>query len=265
MRIAFIGGGVMAEAMVTGVLEKKLAAPAEIAVGEPIAERRAYLSQTHGVATSESNVQATSGAEIVVLSIKPQSLSPVLQELRGALRPAQEVLSIVAGAKLGRIVQELNHRVVVRVMPNAPGQVGAGMSVWTATPQVSREQLGATRGVLQAVGQETYVTDEKYLDMATAVSGSGPAFVMTFLEALTNAGVHIGLPRDMARTLALQTLLGSAQWAQQTGKHPAELSDMVASPGGTTVEGLLALEEGGFRAAVVNAVLAAFEKSEALS
>ena len=265
MRISFVGGGVMAEAMLSAALAKEVVTPREVAVGEPVEERRRQLSQRYGVATSQSNIQACAGAELVVLAVKPQHLGAVLQELRGTLGATQGVVSIVAGASVQGLTQGLNHQAVVRVMPNTPAQVGAGMSVWTATPQVSEQQRAAARRFIQSFGHELYVTDEQYLDMATALSASGPAFVFTFLEALVDGGVHIGLPRDMAQTLAEQTVAGSIELARNTAKHPAELRNMVSSPGGTTVEGLLALEEGGLRAAVVKAVIAAFEKSKKLA
>lgn len=264
MRIAFIGGGTMAEAMITGILERGLARPTDIAVGEPLEARRTALLQKFGVPAVASNQQAAAGSDVVVLSIKPQDLKAALQDLRGVLRPGQVAVSIVAGARLESVSQGLGHRQVVRVMPNTPAQVGMGMSVWTASPEVPPDRREQVRSLLRSFGEEIYVADEKYLDMATALSASGPAFVFLVIEALIDAGVHIGLPRDMARHLAVQTVLGSAQMVKQTGKHPAELKGMVASPGGTTVEGLLALEEGGVRAHIVRAVRAAYEKAKAL-
>lgn len=265
MKIAFVGGGVMAEALINAALAKSVTTAREVAIGEPVEERRRQLSQQYGVATSPSNVQACATADLVVLSVKPQHLGPVMQELRGSVKAGQVVLSIVAGAQLQRISQGLNHQSVVRVMPNTPAQVGAGMSVWTTTPQVTQQQRDAVRPFIRSFGEETYVTDEKYLDMATALSASGPAFVFKFLEALVDAGVHIGLPRDMAQTLAYQTVVGSVELARKTGKHPAELKNLVSSPGGTTVEGLQALEQGRLAATVVSAVIAAFEKSKKLA
>ncbi|MFN3974776.1 MAG: pyrroline-5-carboxylate reductase [Dehalococcoidia bacterium] len=264
MRIAFIGGGTMAEAMITGILERGLARPTDVAVGEPVEARRAALLQKFGVPAVPSNQQAAAGSDLVVLSIKPQDLTAVLQDLRGTLRSGQVVVSIVAGARLDTIVQGLGHRQVVRVMPNTPAQVGMGMSVWTAATEVPAERREQVRSLLRSFGEEVYVTEEKYLDMATALSASGPAFVFLMLEALMDAGVHIGLPRDMARQLAVQTVLGSVQMVKQTGKHPAELKGMVASPAGTTVEGLLALEEGAVRAHLIRAVRVAHERAKSL-
>jgi pyrroline-5-carboxylate reductase len=162
---------------------------------------------------------------------------------------------------MSTIMKGLGHDSVIRVMPNTPAQIGEGMSLWTCSPQVDDDRRQLTRSMLGTMGEEIYVSDEKYLDMATALSASGPAYVFLFIEALIDAGVHLGLPRDTSRTLALQTVLGSVRLVKETGRHPAELKDMVSSPGGTTVEALLALEEGGLRATIISAVIAAYEKS----
>lgn len=264
MRIAIIGGGTMGEVFIEGLTRTGLAQPADISVGEPREERRAYLAQRYGVATAEHNPQALAPAEIVILAVKPQQLGQVAADLRGALRPEQTVVSIVAGASLATLARELRHRNLVRVMPNTPARVGAGVSVWTPLPDVPREHLEAVRDLLRALGEEVRVEDEKAVDMATALSASGPAFVFLFLEALVDAGVYIGLDREMARSLALHTVAGAVEMLRRTGQHPAQLRDMVASPGGTTIEGLLALEEAGLRAGVMHAVIAAYEKSREL-
>jgi pyrroline-5-carboxylate reductase len=254
----------MAEAMLAGILGKDLAAASAITVGEPVEQRRDYLADRYGVATSDENLTAIQQADMVVLAVKPQQLGGVLAELRGHLTTSQALLSIVAGAPIRQISHGLAHPAVVRVMPNTPAQVGEGMSVWTTAPDVSDEQRKMARGILKTLGEEIYVAEEKYLDMATALSASGPAYVFLFLEALIDAGVYLGLPRDMANTLALQTFLGSANLAKQSGKHPAELRNMVTSPGGTTAEALLAMEEEGIRGIIINAVIAAHEKATTL-
>ena len=261
LTIAFIGGGTMAEAILAGVLNKGLAASSAIAVGEPVSQRREYLSGRYGVQATPDNLEAIDGAQLVVLAVKPQQLEGVMAELQGKLAPSQAVLSIVAGATVGTISGGLDHLAVIRVMPNTPAQLGQGMSVWTVAPDVSNAHKEMTQEILTTLGQEIYVSEEKYLDMATALSASGPAYVFLFLEALIDAGVYLGLSRDMAQTLALQTIQGSAALAKESGKHPAELRNMVTSPGGTTAEALLALEEEGFRGIVINAVIAAHEKA----
>ena len=214
--------------------------------------------------TTADNTKAAAAGDILVLSVKPQDLPGVMAQLEGSLRREQAALSIVAGARMSTLTEGLNHPNVIRVMPNTPAQIGQGISLWTCAAQVQDELREMARSVLSTLGEEIYVSDEKYLDMATALSASGPAYVFLFIESLIDAGVYLGLPRDMARTLALQTVLGSAGLVKETGRHPAELKDMVTSPGGTTAEALLALESGGFRANVINAVIAAYEKSMAL-
>lgn len=261
MQIAIIGGGMMAEAIIGGSLAKGVATAQAITVGEPLAERRAYLEQRYGVVTMADNLQALKGAGLVTLAVKPQQLGEVLAQLRGKLESQQTALSIIAGATLETLSRGLDHEAVIRVMPNTPAQVGAGMAVWTATPETPEAAKETARAMLGALGEEMYVAEERYLDIATALSASGPAYVLMFIESLIDAGVYLGLPRPMARTLTLQTVLGSALLAIETGKHPAELRNMVTSPGGTTAEALLELEEGGFRATVMAAVIAAYEKS----
>jgi pyrroline-5-carboxylate reductase len=264
MKIAFIGGGVMGEAMIGGILTRGLATPGDIIVSDVDPDRLFALSQTYGIKTSANNRQAIEGSEIVVLAIKPQNLEGVTEELRGHLRAGQLVLSIVARATIATIANGLRHSSVVRAMPNLAVQVSEGMSVWTASSEVTQSQKEAARSIFGALGKELYVPDESYLDMATAVSGSGPAFVFLVIEALIDAAVHIGCSREMAGELVLQTVLGAVRLAQETGKHPAELRDMVTSPGGTTAEGLLQLEEGGLRALLAHAVIAAYEKAKTL-
>ncbi len=251
----------MAEALVGGVLSAELANPEEICVGEPLQQRRQYLSQRYGVLTGQDNSEVVRGAELVILAIKPQDLPAVCQNVSGRLGADQTVLSIVAGAKMSTLSEGLGHAAVIRVMPNTPAQIGEGMSLWTCAPAVDPARRELARSILGTVGQEIFVEEEKYLDMATALSASGPAYVFLFIEALIDAGVYIGLPRDMARTLALQTVYGSTKLVMETGKHPAELKDLVVSPGGTTAEALQVLESGAVPATIVAAVKAAYEKS----
>ena len=261
MRIGFIGGGTMAEAIISGVLDRELAASDDIAVSEPVEARRAHLSDRYGVTVTDDGKAAAAHGSLVLLAVKPQDLPTAMSGLRKSLSNEQAALSIVAGAKIRSIQKGLSHDAIVRIMPNTPAQIGAGVSVWTATPETPPERVEETRQLLQAVGVEVYVVGEKYVDMATGLSGSGPAYVFLFIEALTDAGVHVGLPRDVASTLATQTVLGSSQLLQQSGRHPAELRNMVTSPGGTTAEGLMAMESARFRAAVMEGVEAAYEKA----
>jgi pyrroline-5-carboxylate reductase len=267
MRIAFIGGGAMAEAILGGVIRQKLYTAAQISVGEPLAERRQYLSQTYGVTAVADNGDAVAGAQIVILAVKPQVLNEVLAGLRGRLVSDVLVLSIVAGATVETIYRALGFNLppaIVRVMPNTPGQIGEGISVWMATPETSPAQRQAAREIVGALGQEIAVEEERYLDMATAMSGSGPAYVFLFMEAFTDAGVRLGFSRAIAERLAVQTVRGAAIYAQESGLHLAELRNRVTSPGGTTAEALHVFEQGGLRATVADAVWAAYKRARAL-
>ena len=251
----------MAEAILRGVLDGGVATAGDVAIGEPRPERREYLTRELGVATVERNLDAADGADLVVLSVKPQDLHVVFDEFESELSRDQTALSIVAGAKLETIRKGMKNDRVIRVMPNTPAQIGHGMTMWTCSEQVDQSKRDFTRSALSTIGQEIFVEDEKYLDMATALSASGPAYVFLFLEALIDAGVYVGLPRDVARTMTLQTVFGSTKLVMDTGRHPADLKDMVVSPGGTTAEGLQALERAGVPAALVEAVNAAYLKS----
>ena len=261
MKLSFIGGGKMAEAIIHGVIAGGLAAPSDIAIGEPLPERREYLEQQFGVNATDDNRAAAANTDLVVLAVKPQDLGGVARQLRGALGSWQAAVSIIAGAKMSTLTDGLRHQRVIRVMPNTPAQVGCGMSLWTCSEAVTPSARRQVQAMLASIGQEIYVADEKYMDMATALSASGPAYVFLFVEALIDAGVYVGLPREMARTLALQTVYGSARLLQDTGRHPAELRDLVTSPGGTTAEALRVLEQEGVPAAVIAAVDAAYRKS----
>ena len=211
MRISFVGGGVMAEAIVGGILDAKISTAKNIRVGEPVEERRAQLAERYGLDVQARNLDVLKGADLVILSVKPQSLPEVMAELSSGLNSRHAVLSIVAGARMDTLVKGLKHSAVIRVMPNTPAQIGAGMSVWTASEAVPAEKVSASRDILRTLGDELYVEDEKLVDMATALSASGPAYVFLFIEALIDAGVHLGMQRDMARQLVLQTVAGRHQ------------------------------------------------------
>ena len=254
----------MGEAMLSAILGRRLSLPRSISVSDISQARRQYLEQRYGVVVMGDNLQAVKRGDVVVLAIKPQNLAEVMAELNGQLKSAQLVLSIVAGARIDTLRRGLSHSCVVRAMPNTPAQIGEGMSVWTTTGEVTQRQKGWAGSILGAIGKEVYVDDEKYIDMATAISGSGPAYVFLFVEALVDAARHIGLPRDMAQELVLETLLGSGHLLQKSGKEPSELRRMVTSPGGTTAEALLQLEKGKFTELVKQAVEAAYNKAKRL-
>ena len=264
MPISFVGGGKMGEAIVSGILEAGVASGRDVRIAEPVEARRDYLSKKLGVEVRPAAADVLDGADLVVLAVQPKDLAAVMRDVGPGLTDGQVVVSIVAGAVMNTLLDGLGHDAVIRVMPNTPAQIGAGMTVWTASSAVPEAQMEATRRILQTLGEELYVADERLVDMATALSASGPAYVFLFIEALIDAGVYLGMPRDMARKLTLQTVAGSTRLVDETGLHPAQLKDMVTSPGGTTIEALRTFERGRFRATVIDAVKAAYEKSQAL-
>jgi pyrroline-5-carboxylate reductase len=259
-KIAFIGPGVMAEAMIAGLLRKKLAKPENILAAGPRQERVADLSTRYKIETTVDNASAAAQADVVVLSVKPQRLSEVMKGMH-KVQPEALVLSIVAGASIQKISRTLKHQAVVRSMPNTPGQIGEGITVWTASARTSQEQRNVAQKILGALGEEVFVEDESYLDMATALSGSGPAYVFLFTEALIDAGVHLGFPRRIAEQLVLQTIKGSVAFYHHAERHPATLRNQVTSPGGTSAEALYYLEKAGFRTALSRAIWAAYQRS----
>ncbi len=264
-RLAFIGGGVMAEVMISGVLEKRLAEPNMIYASHPRSKRAEELSAHLGIHSTTSNREAAREADIVILCVKPQRLNAVLTELTGQVQPHQLLISIITGATTTTLAQRLDHPAVVRVMPNTPAQVGQGVSVWTTTPAVTDRQRQQVRALLGALGKEMWFEEERFIDMATAVSGTGPAYVFLVMESLIDAAVHLGFSRQDARELVTQTLLGSVLLARESPKHPAELRNMVTSPNGTTAEALYELEKGSLRTILSKAVYAAYQKTAVLS
>lgn len=257
MKIAIIGGGVMGEAILSATLDTGLLKAANVTVCEVVEARRDALAAAYGVAVAADAGPCLAEAGVAILSIKPQDLHSV----RGTLPTASLLISIMAGVRIATLQQDLAHDRIVRVMPNTPVAVKAGMSVWTATPAVSAGQREFTQRLLSAIGREIYVDDEKKLDMATAVSGSGPGYVFLFIEAMIDGAVSIGLTRPQATEMALQTVYGSALYAQESGKPAAELRGMVTSPAGTTAAGLFELEKASVRAAVIESIRAAHRRA----
>ena len=262
--LTFIGAGAMGEAMIGGLLAKRLVTPGAITAADRHAERLEVVHRRFHIHTTRDNRAAVRKAGVVVLSVKPQVLPVVLSELRGGIPASALVLSIVAGARIELMTRGLGHTAIVRSMPNTPAQVGEGMTVWTATPEVTESQRRQAQSILQALGHQLHVDDESFLDMATAISGTGPSYVFLLMEALIDAGVHLGFSRSDARELVVQTIRGSAMFAEQSTVHPAEMRNMVTSPGGTSAEALYQLEKGGFRTVISDAVLAAHRRSVAL-
>ena len=262
-KIAFIGSGAMAEAMISGLLRNQLAAPENLLAADPRAERIDQLKLCYGIQPSSDNVLAASQADILVLSIKPQVLDKVLKEIKPCLRPDVLILSIVAGVPIRKIADGLGSEFVVRSMPNTPAQIGAGITVWTASPAVTEEQRQIAQKILGALGEEIFLEEEYFLDMATALSGTGPAYVFLFMEAMVDAGVHLGFSRHIAERLVAQTVRGSVDYYQKRDDpvHLARLRNQVTSAGGTTAAALYYLEKAGFRTAISRAIWAAYERS----
>lgn len=259
--IAFIGGGVMAEAMIRGLLDKNLLNGDRIVVSEPRRERGLELVARYSLNYTNDNAEAARGADIIVLSTKPQVMGQVAESLAGQGSKASLVLSILAGVRIQTIADGLGNPAVVRAMPNTPAQIGQGITVWTATGDVPEQGREQARALLGALGEEIFLDDEKFLDMATALSGSGPAYVFLFMEALIDVGVHLGFSRRDAEHLVMQTMRGSVEYARHSNMHPASLRNQVTSPGGTSAAALYELEKGGLRTVMADGVWAAYRRS----
>jgi pyrroline-5-carboxylate reductase len=262
--LAFIGAGTMGEAMIRGLLGQGIVEPAQIIAADPWEERQHFLKERYGIQVTGENREAAELGHIVVLSIKPQSVPYVLPEIRGHLRRQDLLLSIIAGTPIKKLADGAAHASVVRAMPNTPAQIGMGITVWTATPEVHEVHRGQAQAILGSLGEEIFMEHETYLDMATALSGSGPGYVFMMMEALIDAGVHLGFSRRTARQLVFQTIRGSVAYAEQSGKHVAELRNQVTSPGGTTAAALYRMEKGGLRTVISRGIWAAYERSVAL-
>jgi pyrroline-5-carboxylate reductase len=264
MKISFIGGGNMGGAMISAILSKDLAKAADITVSDPLDERRNHLEKQYEVIVTSSNIEAVNGVNVIILAIKPQSLDDVMAEISGYLKAEQLVISIIAGKRIKTLRTGLKHEAIVRAMPNTPAQVGRGITVWTTTDAVTDEQMGQATAILGANGKQVSSINEDILDMATAVSGSGPAYVFLFAESLLKAAEELGMPAAMARELVLATLYGSAEYAIKSDRSLTELREMVTSPGGTTAAALEQLNEGGFTELIKQAVATAHKRAEEL-
>src|SRR5215212_3570550 len=271
-RLAFIGCGVMAEAIITGLLRRKMVNADQVVGSHPRLARREEMHVKYGVEMFEKNrdavmatyPEAPDESSVLVLAVKPQRLHRVLEELKGALVKEQLVVSIVAGAKIETIAEELLHASVVRTMPNTPAMIGEGVTAWTASPAVNEKQERQVCAMLDALGKSVHVENERQIDMATALSATGPTYIFMVMEALIDAGVHLGFSRHVAEELVQQTLLGSVLFERESHKHPAELRNMVTSPGGTSAEAIYQMEKGSLRTILSKAVWAAFQRAESL-
>ena len=259
--VAFIGSGIMGEAIIRGLLTQNIVKPEQIYAADPLQARLDDLRERYGIHVTGDNSEAAEAGQVIVLSTKPQNLAEVMPGIRGHLRRQDLLLSILAGTPIRKLADGVAHASVVRAMPNTPAQIGQGMTVWTSTPEVTDEQRGQAQVILAALGQELYVNDESYLDMATALSGTGPAYIFMFMESLIDAGVHLGFPRRVAEQLVFQPMRGSLEYAAQSNKHVAELRNQVTSPGGTTAAALYQMEKGGLRTVISRAIWAAYQRS----
>jgi pyrroline-5-carboxylate reductase len=254
----------MGEAMLQAILAKGLSTPEKITISDKNEARLKQLNQDFNVYIIRDNLEAVAMGDVVVLAIKPQNLKEVMDEIRGRLKPGQLVLSIVAGKSIMTLSQGLRHNAIVRAMPNTPAQIGQGMTVWATTAEVTEKQKASVGSILKAMGKEIYVKDESVIDMATAVSGSGPAYVFLFMESLINAALDIGLPQDIAQEIVLQMVKGSVEYSSKSDKELAQLREMVTSPGGTTAEALKVFKTGRFSELVKQAVAAAYNRAKQL-
>lgn len=258
--IAFIGSGNMAEPMMAGLIKNGVA-PQNIIAADIRPERMAELEAKYGVKPSVSNQTTAAAADVLILAVKPQYFNAVVPDIQGKIPAESLVISIMAGVTLDTLAEGCGHTAVVRSMPNTPAQIGQGMTMWTATEAVTSAQKEQAQTVLSSFGRAVFANGEHYIDMSTAINGSGPGYVFLMLEAMVDAGVHLGLTRAVAKELVLQTVIGTATYAQQSDLHLAQLRNNVTSPGGTTAAGLAALEAGGLRTVLSDCVWAAYQRS----
>jgi pyrroline-5-carboxylate reductase len=265
LRWGFIGAGKMATALAKGMIRAGMATQQNISASDPLDTARAAMATATGVSVTDSNARVAHKSDVLVLAVKPQSMAHVLMHLRPVVTPAHLVISIAAGVSLKTLATGLGEeRRLVRVMPNTPALIGEGAAAYCVGPHANPQDEAIVQACLSSVGR-AFAVPESLIDAVTGLSGSGPAFVAVVIEALADGGVRVGLPRDIATALAAQTVLGSARLLLETGQHPATLKDQVASPGGTTIAGLHALERGGLRAALIDAVEAATRRSTELA
>lgn len=263
-KFAIIGPGVMGEALISSLLSNQVIEPDKIMAAGPRKERLDEMADRYQVSTILDNAEAVKDADVVILCVKPQRLPQVFQDLQNRLPADALVISIIAGASINALVSGLNHPCIVRAMPNTPAQIGEGTTVWTQSQRTSEAQHALAEEILCALGDAIFVEDEGYIDMATAVSGTGPAYVFLFLESMIDAGVHLGLPRRIAEEMVVETIKGSIDFYAQNSAHPARLRNQVTSPGGTSATAIYYLEKLGFRTAISRAIWAAYTRSQEL-
>ncbi len=264
-RLAFIGCGVMAESIVAGLLRQNLVKSEQICASHPRKNRREELAEKYKIETFEHNADAVKSLpetdSAIFLCVKPQRIGGVLNEIKSNVKPSQLVVSIIAGARIETISEALNNDLIVRTMPNTPSQIGAGMTAWTCAEAVSDAQKSQVKMLLTALGKELYVENEHQIDMATALSATGPTYIFMMMEAMTDAGVHLGFSREVSKELVQQTMLGATLFAMESHKHPAELRNMVTSPGGTSAEAIYQMEKGSLRTVLSKAIYSAYKRA----
>jgi pyrroline-5-carboxylate reductase len=263
--VGFIGAGNMGEVLIRGLIQSGKVKPSDIIASDINSDRLETIAKTYGIRTTPSNVEVAENASIILIAVKPAMIDSLLNELAPYSRENHLYISIAAGVTANRFAEKLHPKSgIVRVMPNAPASVLAGMAAVYPRPNISAENLQNALSIFECVGKAVTINNESLMDSVTGLSGSGPAFVFLMIESLSDAGVQLGISRKEASVLAAQTVYGAAKMLLETGKHPAELRDIVATPGGTTVAGLKALEKGSFRATIMDAVEAATLRSREL-
>jgi len=266
LHLAFVGCGVMAESMIAGLLRREALDAKNVTASHPRESRRAELAERYGINTFEHNAEAATAVSdkensTVLFCVKPQRIARVLLDFDGVLHLDQLVISIVGGARIETLAEALGTAKIVRAMPNTPSQIGAGITAWTCSEAVRETEREIVRHILAPLGKELFVETENMIDMATSLSATGPTYIFMVMEALTDAGVHLGFSRDMAKELVQETMLGSVKFAIESHKHPAELRNMVTSPGGTSAEAIYQMEKGTLRTVLSKAVYAAYKRA----
>jgi pyrroline-5-carboxylate reductase len=264
LNIGFIGAGAMAKALAGSFTRAGLVSSKNLMASDPFDRAREAFAKAVGAKTTASNAEVVASSKVLLLAVKPNQVSNALADVRNLITPDHLVISIAAGVQIAKLEAQLPAGTrLVRAMPNAPALVGAGMSAFSLNQAASPQDAELAQKLFSAVGQALQV-NELLLDAVTGLSGSGPAYVFMFIEALSDGGVAAGLPRDAATRLAAQTVMGAAKMLLETGLHPGALKDMVSSPAGTTIEGIFELEKSAFRGSVMRAVIAGAEKSRKL-
>jgi pyrroline-5-carboxylate reductase len=261
MNISFIGTGIMASSIIKCITEKGLYRKEEITGSGPRLKSLEEVKKRFGINITQKNTDAAKFGDIIILSIKPQVFPAVAEEIKDSINDNQMIVSIMAGVDIETLQRELLHKKIVRAMPNTPAQISEGMTVWTSTKEIKENEKDEVKKIFSSMGKELYFEEEQYVDMATALTGTGPAYVFLFLEAMIASGVHLGFSRRDARELVYQTTLGSVLFAINSEKHTSELRDMVTSPGGTSADALYEMEKGSFRTIIEKAVYSAFKRT----